>query len=230
MSRIPAREVLIASGAVSAVVSLCLLGAVATGMPAEAKAESATASSSSVLQPSSEVTGNRALMSGSHRGVWFELDADKPTLPKTFVEQAVLAAAAGSAAASDAEPVAPAQGASASVGAVHEQSRSSALAAVSGTPRDIAQVLAAEKGWTGSQWTCLDKLWNHESKYETTVRNSRSGAYGIPQALPASKMASAGADWRTNPVTQIVWGLGYIEARYGTPCGAWTYWVHHSSY
>ena len=230
MSRIPAREVLIASGAVSAVVSLCLLGAVATGMPAEAKAESATASSSSVLQPSSEVTGDRALMSGSHRGVWFELDADKPTLPKTFVEQAVLAAAAGSAAASDAEPVAPAQGASASVGAVHEQSRSSALAAVSGTPRDIAQVLAAEKGWTGSQWTCLDKLWNHESKYETTVRNSRSGAYGIPQALPASKMASAGADWRTNPVTQIVWGLGYIEARYGTPCGAWTYWVHHSSY
>ena len=139
-------------------------------------------------------------------------------------------AAAGSAAASDAEPVAPAQGASASVGAVHEQSRSSALAAVSGTPRDIAQVLAAEKGWTGSQWTCLDKLWNHESKYETTVRNSRSGAYGIPQALPASKMASAGADWRTNPVTQIVWGLGYIGARYGTPCGAWTYWVHHSSY
>ena len=230
MSRIPAREVLIASGAVSAVVSLCLLGAVATGMPAEAKAESATASSSSVLQPSSEVTGDRALMSGSHRGVWFELDADKPTLPKTFVEQAVLAAAAGSAAASDAEPVAPAQGASASVGAVHEQSRSSALAAVSGTPRDIAQVLAAEKGWTGSQWTCLDKLWNHESKYETTVRNSRSGAYGIPQALPASKMASAGADWRTNPVTQSVWGLGYIGARYGTPCGAWTYWVHHSSY
>ena len=151
MSRIPAREVLIASGAVSAVVSLCLLGAVATGMPAEAKAESATASSSSVLQPSSEVTGNRALMSGSHRGVWFELDADKPTLPKTFVEQAVLAAAAGSAAASDAEPVAPAQGASASVGAVHEQSRSSALAAVSGTPRDIAQVLVAQKLMTADE-------------------------------------------------------------------------------
>lgn len=233
MSRIPAREVLIASGAVSAVVSLCLLGAVATGMPAEAKAESATASSSSVLQPSSEVTGNRALMSGSHRGVWFEVDAEMPSLPKTLVEQVALAADATADAGSDVVTVAAAQGATAGVSpgvTVHEQSRSSALAAVSGAPRDIAEGLAAEKGWTGSQWTCLDKLWNHESKYETTVRNSHSGAYGIPQALPASKMASAGADWRTNPVTQIVWGLGYIDARYGTPCGAWTYWVHHNSY
>jgi hypothetical protein len=111
-----------------------------------------------------------------------------------------------------------------------EQSRSASLAAVSDNPRDIAQALAQTRGWTGAQWTCLDKLWDHESKYETTVRNPRSGAYGIPQALPGSKMASAGADWRTNPVTQIMWGLDYISGRYGTPCGAWSYWLGHYSY
>ena len=55
----------------------------------------------------------------------------------------------------------------------------------------------------------------------TSTRTTRSGAYGIPQALPGSKMATAGADWQTNPATQITWGLGYISARYGTPCGAW---------
>ena len=64
------------------------------------------------------------------------------------------------------------------------------------------------------------KLWNRESGWRTTAQNS-SGAYGIPQALPGSKMASAGADWRTNAATQIKWGLGYISGRYGTPCGAW---------
>jgi hypothetical protein len=114
---------------------------------------------------------------------------------------------------------------------VREQSRSSVQAAISGgDPRDMAQALAATYSWTGRQWTCLDKLWDHESKYETTVRNPRSGAYGIPQALPASKMAAAGNDWRTNPVTQIVWGLGYIQDRYGSPCDAWSYWLRHSSY
>jgi hypothetical protein len=69
-----------------------------------------------------------------------------------------------------------------------------------------------------------------ESKFETTVRNPRSGAYGIPQALPASKMATAGADWRTNPATQITWGLNYIAGRYGSPCDAWSYWLRHYSY
>jgi hypothetical protein len=99
-----------------------------------------------------------------------------------------------------------------------------------GSPRDIARAMAASRGWGGSQWTCLDKLWMRESKFETTVRNPHSGAYGIPQALPGSKMAAAGADWRTNPATQITWGLNYISARYGSPCNAWSYWLRHASY
>lgn len=87
-----------------------------------------------------------------------------------------------------------------------------------------AQAIAAEqvaaRGWGSEQFGCLVALWNRESGWNVNAHNS-SGAHGIPQALPGSKMASAGADWETNPATQIAWGLGYISGRYGTPCGAW---------
>jgi hypothetical protein len=73
----------------------------------------------------------------------------------------------------------------------------------------------------GEQYSCLVSLWNKESGWNAYANNPSSGAYGIPQSLPGSKMASAGADWATNPATQITWGLGYISARYGDPCGAW---------
>ncbi|MGC5342514.1 tachylectin-related carbohydrate-binding protein [Streptomyces sp. DT24] len=88
-----------------------------------------------------------------------------------------------------------------------------------------------ETDWaTAAQWNCLDSLWTHESGWRWNAQNPSSAAYGIPQALPGSKMASAGQDWKTNPVTQIKWGLGYIDDRYGTPCGAWSYWQSHNSY
>ena len=90
-------------------------------------------------------------------------------------------------------------------------------------PAGEAQQIAHEKvlarGWGEDQFSCLVTLWNRESGWRTNAANP-SGAYGIPQALPGSKMASAGADWRTNPATQIEWGLGYISGRYGTPCNA----------
>lgn len=76
------------------------------------------------------------------------------------------------------------------------------------------------RGWDYSQYSCLVKLWERESNWRWNALNSSSGAYGIPQALPGTKMASAGADWRTNPQTQVRWGLGYIEGRYGSPCSA----------
>jgi hypothetical protein len=69
---------------------------------------------------------------------------------------------------------------------------------------------------------CLDKLWTKESGWNEKARNRSSGAYGIPQSYPGDKMASAGSDWQTNPVTQIKWGLGYIAQRYTTPCRAWS--------
>lgn len=82
----------------------------------------------------------------------------------------------------------------------------------------LSQVEA--RGWDYSQYSCLVKLWERESNWRWNALNRSSGAYGIPQALPGTKMASAGADWRSNPQTQVKWGLGYIEGRYGSPCSA----------
>jgi hypothetical protein len=90
-----------------------------------------------------------------------------------------------------------------------------------GDPRSIAQAMLGDHGWSQDQFSCLDSLWIKESGWDPTAANPTSSAYGIPQALPGSKMASAGADWETNPATQIEWGLGYIADRYGSPCAAW---------
>lgn len=89
---------------------------------------------------------------------------------------------------------------------------------------EIGRIMAAKKGWDGAEWTCLYRLWWKESKWSHVAANP-SGAYGIPQALPGSKMSSAGSDWATNPSTQIKWGLGYIAGRYGTPCSAWNHFL-----
>lgn len=91
-----------------------------------------------------------------------------------------------------------------------------------GSAKAIARQMLDARGW-GDQYGCLVTLWDHESGWRVNAYNP-SGAYGIPQALPGSKMASAGADWQTNPATQITWGLNYIAERYGTPCGAWYQW------
>jgi hypothetical protein len=95
--------------------------------------------------------------------------------------------------------------------------------------RGIAYRMLSSFGFSTSQFGCLDSLWNQESGWQYNAQNA-SGAYGIPQALPGSKMASAGADWQTNPATQISWGLGYIKSVYGTPCGAWDHEVAYGWY
>jgi flagellar motor protein MotB len=91
-----------------------------------------------------------------------------------------------------------------------------------GDPRNIAAQMAASRyGWGSGEFSCLNALWNRESGWDVHATNSSSGAYGIPQALPGSKMAEYGSDWRDNPATQIAWGLAYIDAKYGSPCAAW---------
>jgi len=87
-------------------------------------------------------------------------------------------------------------------------------------PQGIARAMLADYGWSESEFSCLDALWIGESNWQVDADNPTSSAYGIPQALPGEKMASAGADWQTNPATQIEWGLGYIQDSYGSPCGA----------
>jgi hypothetical protein len=91
---------------------------------------------------------------------------------------------------------------------------------VPGTAKGIALEMVQDKGWDYKQYSCLVKLWERESNWRWNALNKSSGAYGIPQSLPGNKMASAGPDWRTNPATQIKWGLGYIDNRYQSPCGA----------
>jgi hypothetical protein len=90
-------------------------------------------------------------------------------------------------------------------------------------------MMATRYGWGDDQFGCLVALWNKESGWNVTA-GSPGGAYGIPQALPGSKMASAGADWQTSAATQISWGLGYIAGRYGTPCGAWAHFQANNWY
>ncbi|MEV5966666.1 hypothetical protein AB0L70_33165 [Kribbella sp. NPDC051952] len=90
-----------------------------------------------------------------------------------------------------------------------------------GTPKEVALNLLPDHGWGEGQFSCLEKLWNKESRWRVDADNPSSTAYGIPQALPGNRMARYGKDWRTNPVTQIKWGLDYIDNTYGSPCSAW---------
>ncbi|WP_328589657.1 transglycosylase SLT domain-containing protein [Nonomuraea aridisoli] len=96
--------------------------------------------------------------------------------------------------------------------------------------KSIAKPMVAKRGWSTTQYRCLVKLWHRESGWNHRAANGSSGAYGIPQALPGHKMASSGRDWRTNPRTQIKWGLRYIKQRYGTPCRAWGHFQSHRWY
>ncbi len=154
-----------------------------------------------------------------------QLDA---AIEKKAEEEAAAKAAAEAAAAAQAA----AEAAAAAAAAEAEASSSSSSSSSSSVPsvdvnvdpasaQGIARsMMAANYGWGDDQFACLVSLWNRESGWRVNAANS-SGAYGIPQALPGSKMASAGADWQTNPATQIAWGLGYIAGRYSNPCGAW---------
>jgi hypothetical protein len=91
--------------------------------------------------------------------------------------------------------------------------------------------MASHFGWkTGRQFVCLVRLWTRESHWNLKAHNHRSGAHGIPQALPGKKMAKFGRDWRTNPRTQIKWGLSYIHSHYGSPCAAWSHWTRRGWY
>ncbi len=138
-------------------------------------------------------------------------------------------AAAKAAAAKAAATKAAADKAAAAARAAAAAAASRALVRTSygGSARALGQQLAAARGWTGNQWVCLDNLWTRESNWRVTASNSSTGAYGIPQALPGSKM---GPGWQTNAGTQIGWGLSYIGSRYGSPCNAWSFFTSHNWY
>ncbi|GAA1491714.1 coiled-coil domain-containing protein [Curtobacterium herbarum] len=155
-------------------------------------------------------------------------DSTAETQRRYEVGQAVAAQAAAQAAAAQAAAQAAAAAAAAptpSGGA----SSGNAYPSTDGVAVDPAAAQAYARsvlgsyGWGDDQFGCLVSLWTQESGWRANALNSSSGAYGIPQALPASKLAAAGADWRTNAQTQVNWGLAYIKSSYGTPCGAWNH-------
>jgi hypothetical protein len=141
---------------------------------------------------------------------------------QTAREQAAKKAAAARIADAQSSAVPAAQPVTAAQPSPSPTSAPPAASAASGSPQQIAEAMLGSFGWSSGQFSCLDPLWAHESGWSVTAANP-DGAYGIPQALPGSKMASAGPDWQTDAATQIRWGLEYIQATYGSPCGAWAH-------
>jgi hypothetical protein len=161
-----------------------------------------------------ETTANQVLQAYQVRDVQAELAAARWMAAQEQAARAAKKAAAARAAAQAAAPSAagtrPAQAA-----------RAPSARAPSGSPQQIAEQMLGSFGWPSSQFSCLDPLWGHESGWSATAYNAGTSAFGIPQALPGAKMASAGPDWQTSASTQIRWGLEYIKGTYGSPCAAW---------
>jgi len=136
-------------------------------------------------------------------------------------EKAAAARAAAAAAAAQTTASPTAQPTTTQPTTTQPTSSPTATPVASGSPQQVAEAMLGTFGWSSSQFSCLDPLWAHESGWSVTAYNAGSGAYGIPQALPGSRMASAGPDWQSNAATQIRWGLEYIKSTYGSPCAAW---------
>jgi hypothetical protein len=149
-----------------------------------------------------------------------EVKAEIAAFDKAAAEKAAAAKAAAEKAAAEKAAAEAAQPAEAST-----PSYPSGPANPSGAQAIARDLMSSMYGWGSDQFGCLVDLWNKESGWNVYATNPSSGAYGIPQALPGDKMATAGADWQTSAATQIKWGLGYISGRYGTPCGAWSHSV-----
>ena len=145
--------------------------------------------------------------------------ADRQTEYESAVAEAAAARAAAAKAAAQAAAAKAAQQQAAQQTAVQQ----AAPSAPSGSPEQIAEQMLSQFGWSSGQFSCLQPLWELESGWNIYASNPSSGAYGIPQALPGSKMSSAGPDWESDAATQIRWGLEYIQGTYGSPCAAWSH-------
>jgi hypothetical protein len=195
-----------------------------TGVAVGAKALAPGSSAFSAVQAIEMVPGSHTMVA---------LEAERTQLIAMTTAARTLTVVAQPKLASPAEVAAANPGTTGSTGS-GSGSGSSGIVYVTSTPPDpgsaqaIAYNLLASFGFNPvTFFGCLKDMWDRESGWRYDAENP-SGAYGIPQALPGSKMASAGADWQTNPATQIKWGLGYIKAIYGDPCKAWAFWqVNH---
>jgi len=183
--------------------------AVAAALPGSAAASTASADTRLPVVAQQHAVAPVDVASPMHRLVAVE---------RQHAHQVAVAKAA--AAKASAAKAAAAKAAAAQAAAKAAAAKRKAATIPTGTPEQIAQQMLSKYGWPSGQMACLYPLWYHESGWNPSASNPGSGAYGIPQALPGSQMASAGSDWQTNPATQIKWGLNYNPGRYGSPCGA----------
>ncbi|MEE1786328.1 transglycosylase SLT domain-containing protein [Streptomyces sp. SP17BM10] len=154
-----------------------------------------------------------------------QTQADAAAAAQAQAQQAAAQAQAEADAKAQADAKAKADAEAAASRSQQRPALSAPAAAPTGTPQQIAAQLVP-----AGQLQCFSNIVSHESSWNPLAVNASSGAYGLVQALPGSKMASAGSDWRTNPATQIKWGLDYMNSRYGSPCGAWSFWQAHHWY
>lgn len=188
--------------------------------PEPESSPSATAGEESTpAEPTPEAEPDAAQQAAAEQAA----EAEQAAAAAEAEAQTAAAREAQTAAAREAEAAAAAEKAAAELAAEQEAARIAAASVPvddpAGAKAYAASVLGGH-GWEASQMTCLDTLWTKESEWLTSATNASSGAYGIPQALPGTKLATAGGDWQTNYRTQVNWGLTYIESRYGSPCSA----------
>lgn len=244
MSRISVRGIAVASAtAVTAVGAV--VGFSGTGVSASADAQTADEASTTKLLEVPSAPAAQQLSTGiTHQAdaqtaaydeaqrVQAEeaarVKAERDAADKAAAEKAAADKAAAEKAAAEKEA---AQKEADRKAAAERAARSDNRGAVEKVSASAADAQAIAKSMmSASSYTCFSNIVERESGWRVNATNSSSGAYGLMQALPASKYASAGADWRTNPATQIKWGLSYMNERYGSPCQAWTFWQNHNWY
>jgi hypothetical protein len=198
-------------------------GAFGSAASAADSAAGSAVSDASVIQQAKSAAAQRAHEIQLAQISAAEHQAHLTLLAKRAAQaRAAAAAAAARAAAAQSARSSSASTGSGSAGSGSGSGSSGTVSTPSGSPQQIAQQMLDAAG-QGGQFSCLDSLWSRESGWNVYASNPSSGAYGIPQALPGSKMASAGPDWQSNAATQIKWGLSYIDSTYGSPCGAWSH-------
>ncbi|MFD8813534.1 transglycosylase SLT domain-containing protein [Streptomyces sp. NPDC059627] len=228
MSRISVRGFAVASAtAVTAVGSVVGVASGSVAQPNnDAEATAADTTLLADLPAGQQAQVQTASLTQQADAVAIQADATA----KKDAEQAARVAAAKTAQAKKAEAEKAAKEAKERAEAKTTASRSSSSFPVQSS-YTVAQVQAmAQQMMASGQYQCFSNIVSHESGWNYQAVNASSGAYGLVQALPGSKMSSAGSDWQTNPATQIKWGLNYMNSRYGSPCGAWSFWQANSWY
>ncbi|MGW7239915.1 aggregation-promoting factor C-terminal-like domain-containing protein [Streptomyces sp. NPDC054804] len=227
MSRISVRGFAVASAtAVTAVGSVVGVASGSVAQPNDAEATAADTTLLADIPAGQQATVQTASLTQQADAVAIQADATA----KKDAEQAARVAAAKAATAKKAEAEQAAKEAKERAEAKKAASRSSVTFAVQSS-YTVAQIQAmAQQMVASGQFQCFSNIVSHESGWNYHAVNASSGAYGLFQALPGSKMSSVGADWQTNPATQIKWGLNYMNSRYGSPCQAWSFWQANSWY